>query len=237
MLCATKPVKLIPKMDVLRLVVDNSFVPFAIGSPLRTWSSRLSLLGIFVCASVPAAQAQWTAFTQFSSGNQSVYRLLPGDEINVTVLKHPEFSGDYFVPLSGTIEFPAVGQLQVVGSSTQDLGQQIAAKLRSRLLRPEVAVRLKASRAMRIYVLGNVENSGAFDMRPGWGIAESLAAAGGLAANVERKDVRVTLERAATKERVTMTLEEALSPAAGQALKVAPGDILRIDKVGTLPVT
>ncbi|WP_025229384.1 SLBB domain-containing protein [Fimbriimonas ginsengisoli] len=168
-----------------------------------------------------------------SNPDADQYRLGPEDAISVSVLKHPEFSGDFLVPANGVIQFPVAGGLKVSGLSLAEVRKQLTEKLKARLLKPEVSVTLKMARVQRFYVLGDVKGPGIYDVKPGWGVAEALSAAGGLGADVQQKDVRVTIEKAGTGEKIRVGLPQALSDGAA---KVAPGDIVRFDAVQKLPV-
>ncbi len=158
------------------------------------------------------------------------YRLGPEDAITVTVLKHVEFSGNFFVPADGTIDFPGVGPLQVAGLTTVDLAATLTEKLKARLNAPEVTVTLAQPRVSRIYVLGAVAKPGIYDLKPNWGLNEALAVAGGL--TQQPGDCTATLLRADTGELLPLDL----SRMQAGGVKLAPGDVLTVTPVEEIPV-
>ncbi|MEZ0325913.1 MAG: SLBB domain-containing protein [Fimbriimonas sp.] len=167
---------------------------------------------------------------------QAEYVLGPEDVVSVTVVDMPKFSGDYLVPTSGIITMPVVGEVNVTGMTLEALRAHAVSKLKARLLKPEVVVSLKSPRARRVYVYGDVRDPGVLELRQGWRLSEALSAAGGLATGIQEQDVRVVLERANSKERIEMTLSEALSGPKADTLTLAPGDVLRITSVAMIPV-
>lgn len=171
-----------------------------------------------------------------SEDTSGAYRVGPEDVIVVTVVRHPEFSGEFYVPNDGAIELPAVGQMSVSGKTLSEISSLVAGRLGERLREPEVTVTLKVPRMQRVYVLGAVEKPGPYDVKPGWRITEAVAAAGGLTAGLEATDCRATVLQAASGERRTVELTEVLSGASEANLAIESGDVLTLEAQETLPV-
>lgn len=192
-------------------------------------------------ATTPTAPAQATEA-------QDGYVLGPDDVFVVTVLRHAEFSGEYLVPDSGVVQMPVVGQLNVSGMTLADVRTQILASLRQRLVKPEVAVLLKAPRLKPVYVLGDVRLPNVYNMKPTWGFSEALSAAGGLTTGVQIEDCTVIIERTSAtgeRSRVELPLSSAMDglTATDEArgikpedLKPRPGDLIRIEAVRLITV-
>lgn len=168
------------------------------------------------------------------SVSASTYHLGSEDVVTVTVMRHPEFSGDFLIPTDGILDLPAVGSVKASGMTLSELTGYVTMKLRDRLVKPEVTVTLKVARTQRIYVLGAVSKPGVYDFKPEWRITEALAVAGGL--SVEPADCKVTLLRAATGEKKTVELIDALHTAPGTNLALEPGDVLTINAVEEYPI-
>jgi polysaccharide export outer membrane protein len=186
---------------------------------------RKILIWLFAVAVVAALHAQVTPPT---------YRLGPEDLVTVTVLKHPELSGDFLVPPDGTIDLPAAGKLAVTEKTLVELSQQILAKLRDRFTDPEVAVTLKMPRMQRLYVLGAVTRPNVYDLKAGWCITEALAAAGGVAADPQEVTVILTPAGSTTQQRLKLT--DILAAKANANLPLHPGDTLLVDVLARIPV-
>ncbi len=102
------------------------------------------------------------------------------DVIQVIVVNHPEFSLDnVVVQNNGTVPLPIVGIVKLDGKTPVQAAEIITAKLKSQLRQPRVTVVIRQSRPRRVFVLGAVNNPGAYDLPRNGGAAEALALAGG----------------------------------------------------------
>ena len=164
------------------------------------------------------------------------YRLGAEDVINVTVARHAEFSGDFYIPADGTVNLPSVGSIVAGGKTLDELAKDVAARLKDRLNEPEVTISLRTARMQRVYVLGSVSKPGLYDMKPGWRITESVAAAGGLAAVVEPSDCSATILRASTGERETVKLSDVFLGINDANVAINSGDVVTINAEETIPI-
>lgn len=163
-----------------------------------------------------------------------VYLLGPEDSITLTVLRHPEFSGDFLVPRDGQLDLPAVGRVNVSGMTTQELADYISKHLADRIKSPEVSVDVKTQRMQRVFVLGAVKTPGVFDYKQDWRIAQCIAAAG---SNLgEASDCNVKLLKASTGQQITVKLVDVFAYDPKANLPVEPGDVLNVESVRMLPV-
>ncbi|MHB0936210.1 MAG: polysaccharide biosynthesis/export family protein [Armatimonadota bacterium] len=157
-----------------------------------------------------------------------LYPLGPEDVITVTVLKHPEFSGEFLIPPDGWVNFPVVGKVMVSGKTTTELTGVLVKGLKTRLKAPEVTVTLKTQRLQRIYVLGAVKTPGILDYKAGWRITEALAAAGGTLDNTLQADVTVLhTDGSSTALDLGAILREGK---VGADAKLAAGDVVMVQK-------
>ncbi|MHB0999828.1 MAG: SLBB domain-containing protein [Armatimonadota bacterium] len=168
--------------------------------------------------------------------NTGAYCLAPEDTITVTVLGHPDFSGKYFIPSDGVIILPAAGTVNANGKTVDALTDEITEKLKGRFKKPEVTVSLNMPRMQRIYVVGSVNKSGSYDMKPGWRITEVLSSAGGIATGISIEDCKVIILRSATGEKETVLLSDVIRGSADANLQIENGDVITIDPGETLPV-
>lgn len=185
----------------------------------------LVALFLLVCAVSPAAAEQ-----------PAEYTLGPEDVINVVVLRHPEFSGDFHIPPDGNINLPAVGQVAAAGKTLAEMTKTIAQRLGDRLRDPEVTVALRTPRTQRIFVLGAVAKPGPYDGKDGWRITEAIAAAGGLAPGFEPPDLSVIVLSAATGSRQSVGMVEVLRGSSDANKLISSGDVVTVEAPETLPV-
>lgn len=77
---------------------------------------------IFLLASLSAAASSVQTANAPSSPS---YRVGPEDVITVLVNRHPEFSGDFYVPADGIVSFAAAGQMAVSGKTLEEIASHL----------------------------------------------------------------------------------------------------------------
>jgi polysaccharide export outer membrane protein len=167
----------------------------------------------------------------------SSYVLGPEDVVTITVLRHPDYSGDFLIPPSGVLEVPAIGPVIATNKSLGQLTRELTTIFgEKRLKHPDVSVSLKVARLQRIYVVGDVRESGVYDLKPGWGVSQGLAAAGGLDLAVARDDVKVTLKHTDGSPDTVANLNEVLKKPDDPTYMLHSGDTLRFEAKELIPV-
>ena len=174
--------------------------------------------------------------TPRANADNQAYRLGPEDVITIAVARHADFSGDFYIPADGTVNLPSIGSITAGGKTLDELAADVKSRLSDRLRDPEVTVSLKTARMQRVYVLGAVSKPGLYDMKPGWRITESVAAAGGLAAGIETTDCCATILRASTGERETVKLSDVFQGVEDANVGVNSGDVITVNAEETIPV-
>ena len=160
------------------------------------------------------------------------YLLAPQDKIAVTVLKHPELSGTYTVPPDGKIDFPRVGQVNVIGKTTAQVAAIVIEKLGVILVNPDVSVVLTEQRLRNANVLGSVAKPGPYQLTKGARITELVAAAGDLVG--DREKLTATLIRGTQTLKVDLQHAIAGNPVAN--LELQEGDVLWIQAPALMTV-
>lgn len=94
-----------------------------------------------------------------------VYRLGPGDQLAIDVFGFPEFTGVKVVLPDGTIGMPLIGSLVASGKTTDELAQELTARLSALLVDPVVTVSLTVLRPVLVTVAGEVERPGPLQLR------------------------------------------------------------------------
>jgi len=93
------------------------------------------------------------------------YTLGPDDAVEISVMRHPEFSGVYPINKEGKLQYKFVGDLDVNGLTKAQLEQKIKEALSVYVNSPDVNVTVTEYRSKVIYVLGEVGAPGKYYMQ------------------------------------------------------------------------
>ncbi|MEN9271005.1 MAG: polysaccharide biosynthesis/export family protein [Thermostichales cyanobacterium HHBFW_bins_127] len=93
---------------------------------------------------------------------EGLYRLGPGDNVQIDVFGVPEFSGAQRILVDGTVTLPNIGSVVVQGLTLKQAADELALRLAAIVQRPLVTVRVLEARPLRIAVVGEVNRPGAY---------------------------------------------------------------------------
>lgn len=167
------------------------------------------------------------------------YEVGPGDVLQITVWDHPELtipagsmrsseeSGNW-VHNDGTIFYPYVGKIEVVGLRVTEIRDLIAERIAEYIEEPQVDVTVAAFRSQRIYVTGSVKQPGAFPVtNVPTRLLDAVNAAGGITEFADWSDV--TLTRGGQDYQLSLrAIYQQGNPAQNVLLK--PGDVLHVGR-------
>lgn len=125
------------------------------------------------------------------SDNEPDYRVYPGDEIEVTVPSAPELSKTLAVQPDGRISLPLLQPIMAADRSLTDLQQTLTQAYSSQLLRPAVNLSLKSTTPLKVYVGGEVNNPGIYDMAGDGDALRAIIQAGGFRQTGARNQVAI----------------------------------------------
>jgi polysaccharide export outer membrane protein len=145
---------------------------------LRTAVLLAFALTVAACAAGPRVGEIDPAF-------EAPYALDSGDRLRVVVFGQESLTNTYTVDSAGRIAMPLIGAVDARGRTTAELGQTIAAKLRTGYIRePHVAVEVETYRPF--FILGEVNTAGQFAFVNGLTVQSAIAVAGGYAPRADK---------------------------------------------------
>lgn len=169
---------------------------------------------------VSPARAQSPALGNAAAPGLSTYKLAPGDIISIKVFGEDEFTREKIrLNDAGSVSFPLLGEIPVLGQTVGDIEKMIDGRLRGRILvNPRVSVWIEEYRPF--YINGMVERPGAYPYQPGLNVRKAASIAGGFKERASLEKIFITREvEAGSKPRkVSVTTE------------VGPGDSITVEE-------
>ena len=144
------------------------------------------MLGICVlpaCAGGPPPASEATLSNQNTAGDESTYRIGPGDTLRIFVWRNPEISTVVQVRPDGMISTPLVEDMVAVAKTPTQLARDMEEVLETYIKSPSVNVIVSGfvgTPADQIRVVGQAANPQAISYRKGMTILDLIIAVGGL---------------------------------------------------------
>lgn len=119
--------------------------------------------------------------------------LAVGDGFEVRVFGEPDIGGGFQVQEDGSIVFPLVGRMEVVGKTQGELAAMLEQRLSDGYLRdPQVTVIMTERENLEVSVLGQVQRPGTFPYVEKLTLVQALSEAGGLNELANTRRVKLT---------------------------------------------
>lgn len=156
------------------------------------------------------------------------YRLGPGDEIAVRVVREPDYSIDRVrISPFGAVYHPLLGDVKVAGMTAGQAAAKLESELAEYILKPRVSVALLDARSAKLGVIGDVADPGIIVMAQPMTVLDAISAAGGFTNFGNSTDVTVLRQLGSGQTRtfevnVKRILEGKSKPNENVALQ--PGD-------------
>ena len=178
---------------------------------MRYLLSRLLGLLLLSCCAYPVAAAEQSL---------SSYKLGSGDLITIRVLGEDDYKREKIrLSDAGTISFPFLGELKVLGLTVGELERLITTGLDKRfLINPTVTVTIEEYR--QFYVNGQVFKPGGYAYVPGLTVRKAISLAGGFRERASPEKIFIIGDNDATQRARRVDLNAAVNP----------GDIITVEE-------
>lgn len=150
------------------------------------------------------------------------------DKFELRVFHEPELSGTFTASAEGTINYPYIGRVTVVGKTCAQLEEEIAQGLRQGYLaNPHVSCSILEYNSKRIYVFGQVKNPGAYPYRSNITVIEAIALAGGFSDRADENRTNLSRSVNGVDLQVRVPVQEIVE-SRQKNLRLLPGDIISV---------
>ena len=124
------------------------------------------------------------------------YIMCPGDQLDITVVGHEDIStvvsttgGKYIVRPDGKMSFPLIGEVDITGLTVNQFTKTLEQRLSEYLVNPQVTVNIAQLGTTRVYVLGEVNKPGLYELNKSHKVLDAIGAANGFTKDAAKKKV------------------------------------------------
>ena len=177
-----------------------------------------------VIAQAQTAPAQGaTAAAQAGSD----YRIGPGDLMEVSVWKEPEASSQVVVRPDGKISLPLIKDLEVIGKTPMEIEKIVVEKLSPLINSPNVTVTVREIRSKKVYILGEVNRTGSYQITQPTTVLQILTEAGGLRPYAKEKSIYILRIENGRQQKLPFNYKDVVQgKKIEQNIFVQPGDTI-----------
>ena len=173
--------------------------------------SLASILFLLVFSSI--------SFAQEGNLSMSQYQLGSGDRIKISVFGQDDLSMEVRLPDVGTINYPFLGEIKLVGLTADEVEKKIYdGLLGDYLVNPSVSVAIVEYRPF--FIDGEVKRPGGYPYQPGLSVNKAAALAGGYTERAARDKITIIREKDGRTNEFTVTVSD----------MIQPGDIITINQ-------
>lgn len=147
----------------------------------------------------------------FTTTYAELYKIGPGDILEISVWKDPELSRDVIVPPDGIISFPLIGSVDTDGKTVSKLKQIITTKLSDYLPDASVTVIIKKINSLKAYVIGKVKNPGMFSISLDTSVMQVLSMAKGLNPFASQRNIHILRTMNGSIKKIKFDYKEVLN--------------------------
>jgi polysaccharide export outer membrane protein len=171
---------------------------------------EVMMLGVLLGASsacTGAGSYVWVKDVPATADASGDYLVSSGDVLGVRVINQEGMSTRAKVRSDGRIALPLLGDVEVRGKKPASLRSELEARFKEFIVAPSVTVNVEEIAPVSVSILGEVSHPGVIQMEAGGGVAQALAAVGGLTDYASRDRIFV-IRAAGTPSRVRFTFDE-----------------------------
>ncbi len=159
----------------------------------------LAAFGLSACASAtgnepfspkptPTAQFPDIGYATWTE-DEPPYRFYPGDEVEVTSTSAPELSKSVIVGPDGRISLPLIQPVMAADRTTAEVQAALTQAYDDILVDPRMGVAVKAAQPLKVFIGGEVEKAGVYDMPGDINALQAIIQAGGFKPSARRDKV------------------------------------------------
>ncbi len=161
---------------------------------------------------------------------EASYRIGPNDKLNIAVYDEPELNRTVIVSENGTIVFPFMGEIKVIGFTPNEVAKKIGDILGTDyLVNPQVSV--SVAEYAKFFILGAVKNEGSYEAKGNLTLIDALALAGGAKPEADLSQIKVIRQETEGAKEIILDIETE-----GKLFFIKPKDRIIVQQYGKFSV-
>ncbi len=163
------------------------------------------------------------------------YRITAGDNLVIKLYYHPELNTEVWVRPDGYISLELAGEVNVAGHTPVEIDSVLEMKFGRKLVNPEVAVIVKNSATLKVFVGGEVQQPGLVAIDGGMTLLGAIFQTGGFKSSARLSQIVLLRkdEHSAQPQTITIDVRGALHGEQALAnIALQPFDVIFVPKSG-----
>ena len=124
------------------------------------------------------------------------YIMCPGDQLDIVVAGVPEMStgpgspqAKYIVRPDGKVSFPLIGEVDSTGLTIGQFTETLKTRLSQYYVRPQLSVNITQLGTTRVYVFGEVNKPGLYELQKSHNLLDAVGIANGFTKDAAKKNI------------------------------------------------
>jgi len=131
-----------------------------------------------------------TKQTWSAKASSQDYKIGAGDILEITIWKEPDLSRpEVLVRTDGKISFPLLNDVQAAGLTPLEMKKNMEVGLKEFISNPFVTITVRSPESQKIYILGEVMNTGEYPLSKNLTVLQAFALAGGFTEWASKKEI------------------------------------------------
>jgi len=150
-----------------------------------------------------------------------------GDKLRIAVWGQEGLDSDVIVQPDGKISLPLVDEVQAVGLTVDALRQELDKRYREFVREPTISVTVVEIKSLKIYVLGEVNSPGEYDLLSYTDVLQAIAKAGGFTIYAKSNKVEIIRTFGGQKIKTRFNYSQVVKGKnLQQNIPLKPGDVI-----------
>jgi polysaccharide export outer membrane protein len=197
--------------------------------PLNSFAAYV-LIGVVSAASasaqVPASPAaRGASLSEAAASLPRGYTIGADDRLSITFWGDKDLNAEVIVRPDGKISLPLLNDVDAAGLTPDELRERLVAAAKRFVEAPAPTVVVKEINSRRVFITGNVEKPGLYELNAPMTVLQLIATAGGLRDFVSGKNIVVVRTSSAKPGRFKFNYQDVIAgKKLGQNIALEPGD-------------